>query len=60
VSLDGSGISDQTLLTGGVYTFLIVQENGGFVSKDSLFFYNSIIKSFGHLFSVRVINVSFV
>jgi len=37
VSLDGKSISEQTLHTGGVYTFLIVEENDNIVSKDSLF-----------------------
>jgi hypothetical protein len=37
VSLDGTSLSDQTLRTGGVYTLLIVEEGGTFVSKDSLF-----------------------
>lgn len=60
VSLNGKRLSDQTLQTGGVYTLLIVEEDGDFVSKYSLFFYSSIIKSFDHLFSVRVTNVSCV
>jgi len=61
VSLNGIHLSDQILRTGGVYTLLIVEEEGDqIVSKDSLFLYNSIIKSFDHLFSVRVTNVSCV
>ena len=60
VSLGGRPLSDQTLRTGGVYTLLIVEEGDQVVSKDSLFFYNSIVKSFDHLFSVRVTNVSCV
>lgn len=61
VSLGDVPLSDRTLRTGGVYTLLIVEEDGtSFVSNDSFFFYKSIIKSFDHLFSVRVTNVSLV
>ena len=60
MSLGGKRLSDRTLRTGGVYTLLLVEKDGEIVSKDSLFFYNSIIKSFDHLFSVRVPNVSCV
>ena len=56
VSLGDRYRSDQTLRTGGVYTLFLVEKDGEIVSKDSLFFYNSIIKSFDHLFSVRVPN----
>jgi hypothetical protein len=56
-------ISEETLQLkiGGVYTLLVFEENGGPpVSKDPLFFYNSIIKSIDHLFSAKVTNVSHV
>jgi len=60
VTLGSTRLWSRSLHTGGVYTLLIIEENDGIVSKDSLFFYNSIIKRFDHLFSVRVINVSLV
>ena len=60
VSLGDHPLPERTVNTGGVYTLLIVEEDGETVSKDSLFFYNNIMKSFDHLFSVRVTNVSCV
>jgi hypothetical protein len=60
VSLDGRRLSKQKLEIGGVYTLLVIEESGKFVSTEPLCFYNSIIKSFDHLFSVTVTNVSCV
>jgi hypothetical protein len=60
--LDDSRISKGTLKlqVGGVYTLLIAEENGVYVSKDPLFFYNSNIQTIDHLFSVRATNASHV
>jgi hypothetical protein len=62
VLLDGNKIISEALelKIGGVYTLLVFEEDGNPVSKDPLFFYNSIIKSIDHLFSVKVTNASHV